>query len=602
MKKDLSRKDVSKESTWNAEAVYASWEAWDMDLKAATAELSALSAFEGRLSEGPAVLADWFELLRAQRPRVMRLFSYAGMARDVDANDTTARGKAGQAMGLYGRFSAATAFAEPEMLALGDRLLEWADAEPRLAPYRHYFDNLLRQRAHTRSAEVEQVLGMLSDAFGSVMATAHALTNTDLEFADATDSQGQVHHVGQATVAPTGIQSPDRERRRTAWHSYCDGYLSMQNTLASNYLTSVKMHVFDARVRGYGSVLESRLHPASVPVEVFHTLIDTFKANLPTWHRYWAVKRKALGVDAIRPFDIWAPIVQDQPEISYQQAVDWISEGLAPLGETYVNTLRRGCLEERWVDYAPNVGKMQGARSSPGYDTPPFIITSYDNTLMSLSVLAHELGHSMHGYLSRSQPEVYYYGVPMSMTVAETASNFNQALTRAYLMQARADDAALQIALIEEAMFNFHRYFFLMPTLARFELEVFARAEQDQPLTADILNGIMRNLFAEGYGDTMTDDGERTSITWAQFMHLYIPFYTFQYAIGISAAHALAQDVLAGTPGARERYLEFLNAGSSRYPMDLFKLAGVDMSTPKPVEKTFSVLADLVSRLEELTS
>jgi oligoendopeptidase F len=442
---------------------------------------------------------------------------------------------------------------------------------------------------------------MAQEPFGNVSSTAHVLTTKDLKFADALDEQGQTHHVGQATVAPTGIQSPDRQRRRTAWENYCDGYLGMKNTLASNYLTSVKIHIFNARVRGYGSVLESRLHPYNVPVEVFHNLMETFSANLSTWQRYWDVKRRALGVQSIHPYDIWAPIAQDQPEISFRQAVDWISEGMAPLGETYVSVLRRGCLEERWVDYAPNVGKMQGARSSSGYDTPPFVITSYDDTLMSLSVLAHELGHSMHGYLQQAQPEVYYYGVPMSMTTAETASNFNQALTRAYLMRAKADDAAFQIALIEEAMFNFHRYFFLMPTLARFELEVYTRAEQGQPLTADILNGIMADLFAEGYGDTLTDDRERTAITWAQFMHLYVPFYTFQYAVGISAAHALAQDLLAGAPQARENYLAFLEAGSSMYPMELFKLAGVDMSSPEPVEKTFGVLAELVDRLEQLT-
>lgn len=602
MAKVLQREDVPQESTWNAESVYESWDGWEADLEAANDGLAELAGFEGRLAEGASVLADWFDALSVQRPRVVRLMTYARTAVDVDAGDATAKGKAGQAMGLVAKFNAATAFAEPEMLTLGDTLLEWAAEEPRLAHCAHYFDNLLREKAHTRSAEVEQVLGMLQDPFSGIFRTYRELTNSDLKFADALDSRGNPQHVGQATVPPTGIQSPDRELRRAAWESFSDGHLGMKNTLASNYITSVKYHVFNARVRGYGSVLESRLHPANVPVEVFHNLIDTFRANLPTWHRYWEVKRKVLGVDTIQPYDIWAPIIKDQPEIDYRQAVDWISEGVAPLGDAYVAALRRGCLEERWVDYAPNAGKMQGARSSSGYDIPPFIITSYDGTLMSLSVLAHELGHSMHGYLRRVQPEVYAFGVPMSSTVNETASNFNQALTRALLMEKKAGDRTFQLALIDEAMFNFHRYFFLMPTLARFELAVYTRAEQDQPLSADIMSEMMADLFAEGYGDAMTDDRERTAITWAQFLHLYMPFYTFQYAIGISAAHALAHDVLAGDPTAQENYLEFLKAGSSKYPMELFRLAGVDMTTPEPVERTFDVLADMVKRLDALSS
>ena len=266
-----------------------------------------------------------------------------------------------------------------------------------------------------------------------------------------------------------------------------------------------------------------------------------------------------------------------------------------------LTALRRGCLEDGWVDYAPNVGKAQGAASSPSYDTPPFIFTSYNNSLMAMSILAHELGHSMHSYLTDvNQPHIYNGFSDLSMTVAETASNFNQALVRAHLMQSRADDPVFQMTLIDEAMFNFHRYFFIMPTLARFELEVHSRAEQGKPLTVDILNDIMADLYADGYGDSMTDDRRRTAITWAQFGHLYIPYYTFQYAIGISAAHALAGEILADSDGAVDNYLNFLKAGSSLYALDLFELAGLDMTKPAVVEASFGVLADMVDRLEEL--
>jgi oligoendopeptidase F len=523
------------------------------------------------------------------------------MSAAVDASDSNAKAANGQIGAFTGEFRAATAFAEPELQALGEKLFEWART-PGLKAYQHYFDNLLRQKMHTRSPEVEALLGMLEDTLGNISSTATELTNTDMKFPPASDSHGQSHPVAQATVPPTGIQSGDRLQRRNAWENYCDAHLALKNTLASNYITQVKASIFKARARGYTSTLESRLKPYNLPLEVFYNLIDTFKANLTVWHRYWEVKRKILRVDAIHPYDIWAPIVTEPPQVSFQDAVDWIGQALEPLGSEYVAILRRGCLEERWVDYAQNAGKRQGAFSNRSFGNYPYICTTYDKSLMSVSVLAHELGHSMHTYLAaQHQPGVYRDYNMMSSSVAETASNFHQAMTRAYLMEEKADDTEFQLALIDEAMFNFHRYFFQMPTLARFELEVFTRAENGKPLNADIMNSIMSSLYAEGYGDTMADDPERTAITWAEFGHLYMPFYTFQYAVGISAAHALAEEVRKSLQAA-QNYLQFLGAGASKYPLDLYKLAGVDMSTPQPVEKAFATLEKLVNRLDELMS
>ena len=598
----LERKDVPQESKWNAEAVFASWDEWQTDAEALKSALPQLSIFDGKLDQGPAELAGWLELVTSLDRRLMRLWSYAYMAAAVDANDMIAKENLGQLMGLYAGFKAASAFAEPAMLQLGETLQVWVREEPQLAPYEHYFADLLRQKAHRRSAEVEEILGMLQEPFSQTEYTASQLTDLEMKFADALDSRGQNYPIIQATLWQNLLDA-DRELRRTAWENYYDSYRDLKNTLASSYITSVKQNLFLARVRGYSSVLEAQLAPANMPVEVFHNLIDTYKANIATWHRYWEVKRKLLGVDKLHPYDIWAPIVSNQPAVSYQAGVDMICEGMAPLGEEYVSVLRRGCLEDGWVDYAPNAGKAKGAASGPGYDTPPFIYTSYDGNLMAMSTLAHELGHSMHSYLTDiAQPHIYNDIFALSMSAAETASNFNQALVRAHLMQIRADDPIFQTALIDEAMSNFHRYFFIMPTLARFEFEVYTRAEQDRPLSADILNELMAELFAEGYGDTMADDPERTAITWAQFGHLYVPYYTFQYAIGISAAHALAAQVLAGSSEAVDSYLDFLKAGNSIYTMDLFKMAGVDMTKPAAVEKAFAVLSDLVDRLDSIAT
>ncbi len=597
----LKRKDAPIESTWNREAVYPTWKDWEADLKVALKELPKLSEYNGRLKEGPGVLADWFELWGKHWRRMMILLEFANWAQIVDSTDVAAKGYFGQAKALQGKFKTVVAFARPQLLEIGEALLDWANQEPRLRVYKHYFDNLLRLKAYQRNEEVEEILSMLSEPFDSIYQVATELVDTDLAFRDAVDSQGKAYPVYQANM-DIALQDADRERRRTAWESYCDGYLSMENTLASIYLANVKQWMVLAEARGYDSVLAMMLSPANLPLEVFHNLIDTFKKHLPTWHRYWDVKAKILGVDAMRPYDVWAPTVNNTPAIPYKQSVGWICESLKPLGDEYVSILRRGSLEGRWVDYAPNVEKRQNAASSlqVGHK-PPFIYMSYDDSIIALSTLAHELGHSMHGvYTAENQPDVYNEYDSVSATVGETPSNFHQAMTRAYLRELKADDRDFQLALIDEALSNYHRYFFIMPTLARFEYEVFSRASEGQPLTAVVLKHIMQGFFAEGYGETMKDDPARTGITWAQFLHLFEPFYTFQYAIGISAADALAAKILAGKPGMAERYIEFISAGGSLYTMDLFEVAGVDMSTTAPVEASFKELERLVDRLEAL--
>ncbi|MBX3000325.1 MAG: oligoendopeptidase F [Caldilineaceae bacterium] len=593
----LLRKDAPVESQWDVDHVFPSWQAWEAEFEAVKGALPQVASFEGRLGEGPEVLADWLEMMSQVWRRVMRLRLYPYMHTVVNTNDTQAKGNLGQTMGLVAQLQAASAYGDPEMLALGNQLLVWAKENDRLAIYAHHFDNLLRQQKHVRSPEIEAILGRLQESFSAPFQTYSELTNADLDLGEAEDSSGKRYPTTQSNIG-MHVQSPDRTRRRTAWERYSDAYVRMKNTLASNYIAHVKQAVFMARERGYNSVLESMLVPHNIPLEVFHNLLATFQRHLPTWHRYWEVKRRALGVETIHPYDIWAPLVQDPPKVEYKQAVDWLVTSLAPLGEEYTSTLRRACLEERWVDWAPNAEKRQGAQSLPASNTHPFLWLSYDDSLSGASTLAHEAGHSLHSYLSdRNQPEVYAY---YNMSAAETASNFNQAMLRAYLANEKAGDERFQLASIDEAMDNFHRYFFIMPTLARFELAVYTRAEEGKPLTVDFFNNTMADLFAEGYGETMTDDRTRTASTWSQFLHLYMPYYTFQYAVGISAAHDISARILAGDAEAAQRYLGFLSAGSSRYPVPLFAGAGVDLTSAEPVERTFAVLDAIVDRLATL--
>jgi oligoendopeptidase F len=591
------RSEIAHEHTWNAESVYADRAAWQAELKAIEAELPKLAPYQGRLSESAAVLAEWFELSEALARRVSTLAFYAFMSQACNSTDDEAVSMAGAAGSVASRYGATVSFEQPELLAMGEvRLNEWAAAEPKLAIYKHAFHDLFRQQAHVRSAEVEEVLAMASEPFGAVDNTENMLTSADLQFNPIVTAESSTPLV-QGNIW-TFMESQDRDLRRQAWENYQDGYLAMKNTLASNYIASVKRDVFYARARRYPSSLEASLFRNNIPRAVFDNLIATYRKNIPTWHKYWAIRRKALGVEALNPYDIWAPITQKPPVVPFKQAVDWICEGLSPLGADYVNALRQGCLEDRWVDIYPNQGKSSGAFSYGAYDTHPFIMMSYDDNLGAMSTLSHELGHSMHSYLTRkNQP--YAYG-NYTLFVAEVASNFNQAMTRANLFRTQSDPA-FQIGLIEEAMSNLHRYFFIMPTLARFETDVHERVERGQGVTAADLNGLMADLFSEGYGSEMVVDRDRVGITWSQFGHLYSNFYVYQYATGISAAHALAGRILDGVPNAAADYVRFLSAGSSLYPVDALKVAGVDMATPEAVERTFAVLAEYVERLDKLT-
>jgi oligoendopeptidase F len=519
------------------------------------------------------------------------------MSYAVDTTDQAAARMQSRAQGLLGQALAAISFIDPELLAIGQETLNrWIFSEPELAFMRHYVDNLFRRQVHVRSAEVEELLGLLVDPLSSISTTMSMLTDSDFKFPPARTSDGKEIEVTQGTLG-TILEGPDREARRTAFEGYTSTYLAYKNTLANNLLTSVKSNMFMMRARRHSSTLEMALFESNIPAQVFHNLIATYRANLPTWHRYWRIRRKALGLDTLYPYDIWAPLTLKRPRIPYKDCVDLIIKGLAPMGEEYAGTIRRGCLEDRWVDVYPNQGKMQGAFSTGWKGTFPFILMSYDDTIISLSTLAHELGHSMHSYLTwKHQPFIYS---DYSIFVAEVASNFHQAMVRAYLLDTH-EDRDFQISVIEEAMSNFHRYFFVMPTLARFELEMHQRLENGKGMSADDMIDLMADLFNEAYGGEVQVDRQRVGITWATFAHLYADYYVYQYATGISGAHALANRVLSGSDGAAGAYLEFLKSGGNGYPLEVLRKAGVDMRTPQPVEETYAILSGLVGRLEKL--
>ncbi len=591
------RSAIDKQYTWNAESMFASPEAWEVEVASILESIPEVKKFQGRIQEGPTTLLMAFHASQELFIRADRMYVYAGFAYAVDTTDQNAAAMSGKAQGAFGQVIAAISFIDPELIEIGETILyQWLQDEPKLRLYAHYLDNLFRQQAHVRSAEVEELLGMLADPFGGPTHTASMLTNADFKYASGVNGLGQPLEITEGALWKI-LSTEDRTARRSAWELYMDKHLEFKNTLSSNLANSIRQNIFQMKARKHKSSLAASLYRDNVPVEVFHNLIETFKKNLPVWQRYFQIRKKGLGVDTLQPYDMWAPLTKNRIKIPFEQAVDWIAAGLLPLGKEYVSVLRDGCFEQRWVDVYPNLGKRTGAFSWGTKGTHPFIMMSYTDEIFSLSTLAHELGHSMHSYLTwENQPLAYSN---YSLFVAEVASNFNQAMVRAHLLQVN-DDPHFQISILEEAMANFYRYFFIMPTLARFELATHERIEKGQALNANIMINLMADLFAEGYGDAVNVDRERVGITWAYFPHLFSDYYVYQYATGIAGAHALSGQVLRGEPEAVKNYLGFLKAGSSAYPLEVLKKAGVDLASPQPVEETFAVMSSYVDRLEKL--
>jgi len=593
---------VDKRFTWNGESVFADGAAWEAAVDSVVARLPDLAEFKSHLGESPDTLADWFDAAEGAQ-RLMGMVSvYATMSYSVDAGDQAAGARVDRARTASAQLGATMAFAIPEMISIGfPKLREWVSSSMRLAHLGHYVDRLEKMQSHVRSPEVEALLTQASDPLSTALSVHGVLANTDLRFAPASGAGGE-EEVAQGTIGAL-LTSPDRDLRRTAFESYADAHLAMRHAMAANLAAGVKRDVFYSRARGYLTSLEGALQPNHIPVAVFENVIRAFRDNLGTWHRYWRVRRKALGLEILKPYDTRAQLGASKLTVPFEQSVKWIAEGVKPLGEEYVAVMLKGALEERWVDVYPNKGKRMGAFSSGVPGTFPFILMSYNDDIYSMSTLAHELGHSMHSYYTRkTQPYVYSgYG----LFQAEVASNMHQALTRRHLLSTNPDPE-FQIAVIEEAMANFYRYFFIMPSLARFELEIHERVERGAALTVDYLNELMADLIAEVHGsevEVSERDRERLGSTWAQFhTHLYSNFYVYQYATGIAGANHLAKRVADGDPDAIAAYLTFLKGGGSMYPLEGLKLAGVDMTSPEPVASAFAELAGMVTRLEELVA
>jgi oligoendopeptidase F len=591
------RADVPVEETWDLETIFAGDDAWQDAYDVTAQRLGQMEAFRGRIAEGPAALLAALRLRDELADNVGRVLEYAWLRRSEDATNTHYGEMTDRAIGLAARIDAASSFVAPEIAALSDDLLAaWQAEEPALGQFHHELRRITRRRHHIRSPEVEEVLARATEVAAAPYTTHSVLEDGELPLGEIADESGQTVRLAQGNL-DRYLSSTDRRVRQEAWERSADAYLAFRNTFAATLAGAVKSDVFYARAHGYDSALEAALAPDDISPTVFYTLLDTVWRHFPVWHRYFDVRRRLLGLPSgdLHGYDLEAPMAK-QPSFPWQRGVETILASLAPLGPEYVAEVQQG-MRDRWTDRCANLGKGGGAFSGGSFGTYPFISMTWQDNLTSVSTLTHEIGHSMHSLLTwRHQPVTYAnYG----MSAAETASNLNQALLGAHLLAER-DDRDWTIAVIEERMANNMRYLFTMPILARFELAAHERVEAEQALSADWMSQTLLDFYREGYGREVVIDPARMGITWARFPHMFMNFYVFQYGVGISAAAALALAILSEGAPARERYLAFLRAGGSVDPIVALREAGVDMTSPEPIERAFRILSEYVDRLEEL--
>lgn len=589
------RQEISEEYKWKLSDMYPDEKSWYDDYARVEKLLGEIEKYKGKLGGSAQELLTAIKLSEEIERLGEKLYVYARMKRDEDNTLSSSQVLCDKAEMLGVKVNSSLSFMIPEMMNIPDQTLDSFLEEPELALYRHYFDELRRKKEHILSENEEKILAMTADISAAPSQIFSMLNNADIKFPVIKDEEGREVELTKGNFGRF-MESYDREVRKAAFKGLYSSYEKLKNTLAASLSFSIKRDIFYARVRRYNSALEASLDQDNVRVEVYENLINAVHKHIDALHRYIALRKKVLGVDELHMYDLYVPLVKEyKKEYDYSQARELVLEGLKVLGDDYINQLKKG-LESGWIDVYENEGKTGGAYSWGCYDSHPYVLLNYDNRLDDVFTLAHEMGHALHSYYSNtSQPYVYSQ---YPILLAEVASTVNESLLLDYMLQ-NTNDEKEKLYLINHYLEEFRGTVYRQTMFAEFEKIVHEKVEKGEPVTVDEFCSIYKELNRFYYGNEVVLDDE-IALEWARIPHFYSAFYVYKYATGFSAATAIKQHIKEEGKAAVERYMNFLKAGGSDYPLNILKKAGVDLATPQPVEEALSYFASLVKEMEKL--
>lgn len=593
-----TRQEVSAELTWDLTKIFVDDAAFEKKFQDLANELTKVTKIKGSLNQGATEFLMAIDYILDIYRKAEVIYVYAHLKNDEDTANTTNQALYARASSLIAQVSEAVSWFEPEVLQLSDQEI-WAffEAEPKLELYRHFVEQIISERAHVLPAEQEALLAGASEIFSSSADTFSIMNNADLKFPVVKNEEGESVQLTHGVYGQL-LESTDRTVREEAFKALYSVYHQFRNTLATTLSTHVKGHNYKAKVRGYTSARQAALSGNHIPEDVYETLTLVVNQYLPLLHRYVELRKELLGLPELHMYDLYTPLLAEAPmKFTYEEAQEKALEALKPLGEGYLDVVKKA-FAERWIDVVENQGKRSGAYSSGAYDTQPYILLNWHDRLDELYTLVHEMGHSAHSYFTRhTQP--YVYG-DYSIFLAEIASTTNENLLTSYLLETEKDPK-IRAYIINHYLDGFKGTIFRQTQFAEFEHFIHTEDAAGTPLTSEYLSKFYGELNAKYYGPIVVND-EEIKDEWARIPHFYYNYYVYQYATGFSAASALAKRIVEGEPDALGKYLTYLKSGSSDYPIEVMKKAGVDMTQPTYIEDAMEIFALRLDELEELVA
>ncbi len=592
------RTEINDEHKWNLTDIFQDDEKWENVFKSVSGKISGYKKFEGKLAESTDNLFACFKFDEEINITLDQLHLYAMLSKDSDMRVGKYHSMDDRIISLYSQVGAASSFIRPELLKIPDEKLRgMIESNDALKTYKHSIDDLLRSKRHTLSNSEEKILAMASELTQTSYNTFSMLTNSDIKLPFIEDENGEMSELSHGRYY-SAMYSKDRDYRARVFEAYLDSYKSYINTFTVLFNGNLKTNIFNARARNFNSALESALHKNNIPVSVYHNLIDSASKNLQPMHRWAGLKKRLLGLDKLCPYDVYVTVFNSHNErkYTYEDGVEIVLNSLKVMGDDYLNSLQKA-FDNRWIDVFETKAKRSGAYSSgTTFGVHPYVLLNWTDLLNDVFTLTHEMGHNMHSYYT-GQHQPYPYA-NYSIFLAEVASTFNESLLLDYLLEI-AKSKEEKLFLLERYLNNLSATFYRQVMFAEFEMIVYDRTEKGESLTADVLNDLYKKIYQKYWGPEMFVP-EEEQYTWARIPHFYYNFYVYQYATGFAASEVLAKKVKTEGDAAVNGYLKFLKAGSSDYPINILKSAGVDMNSPEPVQAISNRMNEVLNEMENL--